>query len=82
MVDQSDVMVADVTIPSLGVGYEIGRAEAKQIPVLALFYRDAGRPLSAMIRGNPWVRTMTYASTDEARQCITAYFSYWDGRSR
>jgi nucleoside 2-deoxyribosyltransferase len=73
-VDRSDVMVADVTVPSLGVGYEIGRAEAKQIPVLALYCRGAGRSLSAMVRGNPWVETMSYTTVDQALACIAAYF--------
>ena len=34
---EADLMIAEVTIPSLGVGYEIGRAEALSIPVLCLF---------------------------------------------
>ena len=47
-------------IASLGVGYEIGRAEGRAIPVIALFSERAGRKLSAMVAGNPWVQTIRY----------------------
>ncbi|XP_040104980.1 2'-deoxynucleoside 5'-phosphate N-hydrolase 1 [Oryx dammah] len=48
---QTDVVVAEVTQPSLGVGYELGRAVALHKPVLCLFRPKSGRVLSAMIRG-------------------------------
>ncbi|XP_034377512.1 5-hydroxymethyl-dUMP N-hydrolase [Arvicanthis niloticus] len=48
---QSDVVVAEVTQPSLGVGYELGRAVALGKPILCLFRPQSGRVLSAMIRG-------------------------------
>uniref|UniRef100_A0AC11ESI6 2'-deoxynucleoside 5'-phosphate N-hydrolase 1 n=1 Tax=Ovis aries TaxID=9940 RepID=A0AC11ESI6_SHEEP len=48
---QADVVVAEVTQPSLGVGYELGRAVALRKPVLCLFRPKSGRVLSAMIRG-------------------------------
>ncbi|KAM6183624.1 5-hydroxymethyl-dUMP N-hydrolase [Erethizon dorsatum] len=48
---QADMVVAEVTQPSLGVGYELGRAVALNKPVLCLFRPESGRVLSAMIRG-------------------------------
>ncbi|XP_043992774.1 2'-deoxynucleoside 5'-phosphate N-hydrolase 1 [Gambusia affinis] len=49
---QSDVVVAEVTQPSLGVGYELGRVvDMKEKKVLCLFRPSSGRALSAMIRG-------------------------------
>ncbi|MEQ2263750.1 2'-deoxynucleoside 5'-phosphate N-hydrolase 1 [Xenotaenia resolanae] len=49
---QSDVVVAEVTQPSLGVGYELGRAvDMKKKKILCLFQPSSGRTLSAMIRG-------------------------------
>ncbi|XP_072533769.1 5-hydroxymethyl-dUMP N-hydrolase [Salminus brasiliensis] len=47
----SDVIVAEVTQPSLGVGYELGRAVAMNKRILCLFRPSSGRVLSAMIRG-------------------------------
>ncbi|XP_068183990.1 5-hydroxymethyl-dUMP N-hydrolase [Antennarius striatus] len=48
---ESDVIVAEVTQPSLGVGYEIGRAVTMKKRILCLFRPSSGRRLSAMIRG-------------------------------
>nr|XP_003404225.1 2'-deoxynucleoside 5'-phosphate N-hydrolase 1 [Loxodonta africana] len=48
---QADVVVAEVTQPSLGVGYEPGRAVALNKRILCLFRPQSGRVLSAMIRG-------------------------------
>ncbi|XP_075719650.1 5-hydroxymethyl-dUMP N-hydrolase [Rhinoderma darwinii] len=48
---QADVVVAEVTQPSLGVGYELGRALAMNKKILCLFRASSGRVLSAMIRG-------------------------------
>ncbi|XP_018423446.1 PREDICTED: 2'-deoxynucleoside 5'-phosphate N-hydrolase 1 [Nanorana parkeri] len=48
---QADVVVAEVTQPSLGVGYELGRAVAMDKKILCLFRPSCGRVLSAMIRG-------------------------------
>ncbi|KAJ0067282.1 hypothetical protein NL108_015797, partial [Boleophthalmus pectinirostris] len=40
---QSHVVVAEVTQPSLGVGYELGRAKDLNKPVLCLFRPESGR---------------------------------------
>ncbi|KAF1373349.1 hypothetical protein PFLUV_G00259630 [Perca fluviatilis] len=48
---QADVIVAEVTQPSLGVGYELGRAVDMKKKILCLFRPSSGRRLSAMIRG-------------------------------
>ncbi|XP_058288385.1 2'-deoxynucleoside 5'-phosphate N-hydrolase 1 isoform X2 [Hylobates moloch] len=48
---QADVVVAEVTQPSLGVGYELGRAVAFNKRILCLFRPQSGHVLSAMIRG-------------------------------
>ncbi|XP_020501814.1 5-hydroxymethyl-dUMP N-hydrolase [Labrus bergylta] len=48
---QCDVVVAEVTQPSLGVGYELGRAVDMKKKIFCLFRPSSGRSLSAMIRG-------------------------------
>ncbi|RLD07460.1 MAG: deoxyribonucleoside 5'-monophosphate N-glycosidase [Chloroflexi bacterium] len=47
----SDILIAEVSVPSHGVGYEIGFALNAGKPVLCL--HDAGRKVSKMIIGNP-----------------------------
>ena len=63
---EASLMVAEVTIPSLGVGYEIGRAESRGKPVLCLHRGQDGRKLSAMISGNPEVTVTEYSTVEEA----------------
>ena len=63
---EASLMVAEVTIRSLGVGYEIGRAESRGIPVLCLYRERDGRKLSAMISGNPKVTVTKYSTVEEA----------------
>lgn len=59
-------VVAECTIPSLGVGYELGQAEAMDIPCLILFRPSSGKSLSAMIRGNKAFTVYEYATADDA----------------
>ncbi|XP_077998639.1 5-hydroxymethyl-dUMP N-hydrolase-like [Glandiceps talaboti] len=49
--ESSDVIIAEVTQPSLGVGYEIGRAFAMEKNIMCLFRPSSGKYLSAMIGG-------------------------------
>ncbi|MEN6622885.1 MAG: nucleoside 2-deoxyribosyltransferase [Smithella sp.] len=62
-----DVVVAEVTVPSLGVGYELGWATSWGKPVLCLYREVEGRSLSAMIAGSPDIQTAVYSSLDEAK---------------
>ena len=48
----ANVIVAEVTMPSLGVGYELGIAEKLKKPVLCLYRSIKNKRLSAMIKGN------------------------------
>lgn len=74
-VRESDLVLAEVTIPSLGVGYEIGRAIELGKPVLCLFRSDAGYTLSAMIAGSEGVKPLTYESLDELPEKIGEFIS-------
>ena len=71
---ESDFLVAEVTVPSLGVGYEIGRAAEWGKPVLCLFRPGAGRTLSAMIRGSDRVRLQEYRDTAELEEVFGEFF--------
>jgi 2'-deoxynucleoside 5'-phosphate N-hydrolase len=64
---ESDVLIAEVTAPSLGVGYEIGRAVAWGKRVICLFRPTEGRKLSGMISGCPGVEMHQYAEVAELR---------------
>ena len=70
----ADYLVAEVTTPSLGVGYEIGKATEWAKPVLCLYRPREGRALSAMIAGSPNVRLCEYRSTAELKEVFDHFF--------
>lgn len=47
----ADVLVAELTTPSIGVGYEIGRAVENGKKVIGLYRPQPGKLLSAMMVG-------------------------------
>ncbi len=70
---QADVMVAEVTQPSLGVGYEIGQAEAMGKRILCLYRSLPGKYLSAMIGGNPNLRVEEYQSGADVEDIVKKF---------
>jgi 2'-deoxynucleoside 5'-phosphate N-hydrolase len=66
----ADVLVAEVTAPSLGVGYEIGRAVEWGKPVICLYRPSNGKKLSAMIAGCTAVTVHEYAQVDELSRVL------------
>lgn len=69
---EADVVVAEVTMPSHGVGYEIARAEALGKPVLCL-HRRSGQRLSAMLAGNPALHCATYENVEELKPIVERF---------
>jgi 2'-deoxynucleoside 5'-phosphate N-hydrolase len=68
-----DPVVAEVSVPSLGVGYELGSAIALRKPILCLYRPMPGRPLSAMIAGSPDIETAAYTSLAEAHLLLKGF---------
>jgi 2'-deoxynucleoside 5'-phosphate N-hydrolase len=60
-IGECDLVVAEVSTPSHGVGYEIAYARhARGIPVIALYREGRTRRCSAMISGDPGVELVEY----------------------
>jgi 2'-deoxynucleoside 5'-phosphate N-hydrolase len=72
---ECDLVVAEVSIPSLGVGYELGWAAAMNKPMLCLYKIKDGPPLSAMIAGSPGIYTATYSTMEEAERIMGEFIS-------
>ncbi len=70
-----DVVIAEVSTPSLGVGYEIACAEFEGKPVLCL-YRE-GLVISKMVTGNPYPHftVVTYRDNDELDRLIDRFLN-------
>ena len=61
---EADVVIAECTTPSLGVGYELAYAEARGIPV-HIFYNKPRANLSAMLTGDKYFQIHPYATEEE-----------------
>lgn len=71
---EAEYLVAEVTTPSLGVGYEIGKATEWGKPTLCLYRPRAGRSLSAMVAGCPGVTVREYQDVEELREAFDDLF--------
>ncbi len=71
----ADIMIAEVTMVSMGVGYEVGRAVETGKKVLCLFRPDSGRKISAMIAGCSDLTIANYSDLDEAKKHIYGFLS-------
>jgi nucleoside 2-deoxyribosyltransferase len=71
----ADALIAEVSVPSHGVGYEIAFALGLGKPVLACHRAD--RAVSKMITGNPDpnLTVQIYDTVGEAAQLIRAYLA-------
>ena len=69
----ADLVVAEVTTPSLGVGYEIARAQVMGKKILCLFRPESTRNLSAMIAGDPDLHVASYRTSAEAKELINRF---------
>ena len=70
-----DVIIAEVTTPSLGVGYEIGRAIENHKKVLCLYRPQEGKRLSAMVRGCKDIIVIEYKEFGEAKEKVAEFLS-------
>ena len=66
---ESDVLIAECTCPSLGVGYELAYAEKIGKPC-HIFYDRSKTQLSAMLTGNPYFIIHPYENEDEIHPII------------
>lgn len=73
-VRESDVVVAEVSTPSLGVGYEIGQAQSMNKPVLCLRRKSAEKKLSAMVAGNAYVKVAEYSTINDVANVLREFF--------
>ncbi len=70
----ADVVVAEVSTPSLGVGYAIGKAEGKK-PILYVYRELDGKKLSAMIAGNEALIVRKYSTIEDIPAILEEFFT-------
>ncbi len=72
---KSDIMIAEVTNPSLGVGYEIGRALENNKKIICLFRDSDSQKLSAMIGGSKKLNCIKYVDINDFKKKINQYLN-------
>ena len=72
---EADCLVAEVTMPSLGVGYEIGKATEWGRRVLCLYRPSDARLLSAMIAASDGVTLREYQSASDLKEIFDDFFA-------
>ena len=84
LLEGAALVIAEVSRPSLGVGYELAVAEQKQIPLLALCDAAVLPSMSLMIRGlcHEHFHLATYANTAEISGMIAEFVSRQAGPRR
>jgi nucleoside 2-deoxyribosyltransferase len=70
-IDECECLVADVTIPSIGVGYEVGYALSKGKDILCIYREDAN--VSAMVKGNKQVISVSYKNVEELEETLALH---------
>ena len=69
-IEESDCVIAEVTVPSTGVGYEICHAAGHRKPVLCIY--EEGAKVSAMVLGNTsrYVTAKVYSSKQQLEKIL------------
>ncbi len=70
-IDECDCLIAEVTMPSIGVGYEICYAVSKGKRVLCLYKK--GTNVSAMVLGNKDLISIPYVNTEDLRESLALH---------
>ncbi|MBU1163932.1 nucleoside 2-deoxyribosyltransferase [Patescibacteria group bacterium] len=71
---KSDVIVAEVTTPSLGVGYEIAIAKTLDKKILCIYNSSKTKRLSAMIKGDDALVVKEYQTINDLKAIFEDFF--------
>lgn len=69
--EKSDVVVAEVTTPSHGVGYMVARAVALGKRVIALHHGEYALKLTGIIQGDPDVEVHQYKTENDIQKVLS-----------
>lgn len=61
----ADILVAEVSIPALGVGYELGFADKLNKRIIAIYDETYTPKVTTMIRGNKRIKLIPYQRIEE-----------------
>lgn len=63
--NQADIIFAELTVPSLGVGYELGYADSHNKKIIGIYDKTAVQKITTMVRGNKRIKVIPYTDIYE-----------------
>ena len=63
--DEADIIFAEVSVPALGVGYELGYADKLGKKIIAIYDKNYTSKVTTMIRGNKRIKLISYINLNE-----------------
>lgn len=63
--NQADLVFAEVTVPSLGVGYELGYADSHNKRIICVYDETITPKITTMLRGNNRLKIIPYTDINE-----------------
>ncbi len=73
--EKVDILIADITVPSFGVGYEIAYAQNLNKKVVCIYHKVDDKKMSAMLAGNPDIKIFPYKNKEELVDVINNIFN-------
>ncbi|MDD5039731.1 MAG: nucleoside 2-deoxyribosyltransferase [Patescibacteria group bacterium] len=74
-IDAAEIIIGEVTTPSLGVGMELEYCLAKNILIYALYVSHYEQTFSLMVKGNPHMHLQPYTNATELKAIVDAILS-------
>ena len=62
---RADLIFAEVTVPSLGVGYELGYADSQNKRIICVYDKTVMPKITTMLRGNNKLKIIPYTDINE-----------------
>ena len=72
-IKDADILFAEITVPSLGVGYEIGLADSLGKKIIGIYDKTKINKVSTMLRGNKRIRIIEYSNIKEITDNLERY---------
>tara|TARA_B100001113_G_C20974822_1_gene563456 strand:+ start:318 stop:734 length:417 start_codon:yes stop_codon:yes gene_type:complete len=73
LLQESDIIIAEVTNPSLGVGYEIAKAIQYQKKIICIYRKIYNKEISAMILGSDDLICIEYDNLEALKITLNSY---------
>ena len=64
-IKRADLIFAEITVPSLGVGYELGYADSQDKRIICVYDKNITPKVTTMLRGNKKLKIIPYTDIYE-----------------